>query len=116
MRILQRLYLPALCLTLLSGCATQPLPSVNQFLKLESDPRVRYEPGADAYARQVAGLLPQAIRQVESAHARPFSSSVEVFVCASVDCKRCASRPNSCGPKNTRLSRTVAALRFGVRT
>ena len=86
MRILQRLYLLALCLTLLSGCATQPLPSVNQFLKLESDPRVRYEPGADAYARQVAGLLPQAIRQVESAHARPFSSSVEVFVCASVDC------------------------------
>ena len=83
---LRRCFYPILLLALLSGCATQPLPSVQQFLKLDTDPRVRYEAGADAYARLVAGLLPLAIQQVEIVHARPFSSAVEVFVCASVDC------------------------------
>ena len=85
--MLRRLLFLSACIALLSGCATQPpLPATDQFLALDTDPRVRYEPGAEAFAAQVSSLLPQSIQQVEAVHARPFAAPVEVFVCGSADC------------------------------
>lgn len=78
----------ALLLLLTSGCATPPLKSTAQFIALDTDPRVRYEPGAEAQARQVAALLPAAIRQVEATHARRFLQTPKVHVCASDECFR----------------------------
>ncbi|MEO1766052.1 hypothetical protein [Thiobacter aerophilum] len=68
------------------GCATQPLRSPVSFAVLEDEPRVRFEPGAEAYARQVAALLPQAVAQVEAAHYLPFADLVMVHVCGSETC------------------------------
>ncbi len=52
------------------------------FVSLPSDPRVRYEPGAEQTAKAVAAALPGAIAEVEQAQGRPFSQPVSVFVCA----------------------------------
>ena len=88
-----------LCATfILTACATvpPPLPTLNDsFVPLASDHRVRYEPGSENAASQVATLLPVAIQQVEAAHARAFLSSVLVHVCGTNDCfKRYVFTPN----------------------
>lgn len=84
---MRRILLLTICIALLSGCATQPpLPGADRFQTLASDARVRYEPGAEAFASRVATLLPQSIQQVESVHERAFTNPVEVFVCASDAC------------------------------
>lgn len=68
------------------GCAMQPARPPVSFTVLEEEPRVRFEPGAEAYARQVAALLPQAVAQVEEAHYLPFADAVTVHVCGSETC------------------------------
>ena len=83
---MSRLLLLVWCITLLAGCATTPLPAVDQFLTLPTDARVRYEIGAEAFAAQVSTLLPQSIQQVETMHERAFTHPIEVFVCGSDDC------------------------------
>ncbi|MGO8970177.1 MAG: hypothetical protein ACLQDQ_11485 [Myxococcaceae bacterium] len=45
---------------------------------------MRYEPGAETMAKQVAEALPSAIRTVEQRQFRPFQPAPTVFVCASV--------------------------------
>lgn len=81
-----------LCVAALSaGCATQsrPIPGITStapFETLASDPRVRFEPGADQQARRVADLMPQAIQQVESAHYRAFTQPIAVYVCGTERC------------------------------
>ena len=80
---------------LLSACATSPHPSDESFHPLAADHRVRYEPGAENAANQVATLLPAAIQQVEAAHGRAFLGEVTVHVCGSDDCfKRQVRTPN----------------------
>lgn len=71
-----------------SGCtltrsAISSLRSTDHFVPLETDKRVLYEPGAEAFAEQMAELLPQAIEQVEAGHYRPFVKPVTIHVCAS---------------------------------
>jgi len=71
-----------------SGCsvtrtAISSLRSTDHFVPLETDKRVLYEPSAEAFAEQMAELLPQAIEQVESGHYRPFVKPVAIHVCAS---------------------------------
>ena len=80
---------------LLSACATPPHPSDESFHSLAADHRVRYEPGAENAANQVAELLPAAIQQVEAAHGRAFLGEVTVHVCGTNDCfKRQVRTPN----------------------
>lgn len=85
-----------LCATfVLSACATAPPPKNNSFISLASDDRVRYEPGSENAANQVAMLLPAAIVQVEAAHGRAFLGSVLVHVCGTDDCfKRYVHTPH----------------------
>jgi hypothetical protein len=47
---------------------------------LPEDPHVHYEAGGFEYARAVAGLLPEALAQVEAVHGRPFRYPVTVAV------------------------------------
>ena len=85
-----------LCATfVLSACATVPPPKNDAFISLATDHRVRYEPGSENAANQVAALLPAAIAQVEAAHGRAFLGSVVVHVCGTTDCfKRYVHTPN----------------------
>jgi hypothetical protein len=71
-----------------SGCsvtrsAISSLRSTDHFVPLETDKRVLYEPGAEAFAEQMAALLPQAIEQVETGHYRPFVKPVTIHICVS---------------------------------
>jgi hypothetical protein len=71
-----------------SGCtvtrsAICSLRSTDHFVPLEAEPRVLYEPGAEAFAQQMAELLPEAIERVEAGHYRPFAKPVTIRVCAS---------------------------------
>ena len=71
-----------------SGCsvtriAISSLRSTDHFVPLETDKRVLYEPGAEAFAEHMAELLPQTIEQVEAGHYRPFVKPVTIHVCAS---------------------------------
>ena len=80
-----------ICAVLLAaGCAVQPQrePAADfaQFETLATDARVRYEPGAQAYAARVAELLPDAIAQVEAGHYLPFALPVTVYVCGASAC------------------------------
>jgi hypothetical protein len=77
--------------SVLSGCASVPglqatLKPTGQFVPLESDARVLFEPGAKDYALQVARLLPQAVAEVEAGHYRPFPEPLKIHVCGSDAC------------------------------
>jgi hypothetical protein len=63
--------------------AISSLRSTDHFVPLEAEPRVLYEPGAEAFAEQMAALLPEAIERVEAGHYRPFVKPVTIRVCAS---------------------------------
>lgn len=74
-----------------SGCtATRAViahfQSTSRFVPLAADPRIVYEPGAEAFAQAVAPFLPQAIADVEAGQYRPFSRPVVVHVCATEAC------------------------------
>jgi len=56
------------------------------FQPLADVPHVRHAPGAAAYARRVAELLPAAIAQVESVHYRRFRTPPIVYVCSDDAC------------------------------
>ncbi len=61
------------------------LRSTRSFTPLKTDPRVSFEPGAEAIAQRVAECLTEAIHRVETEHHRPFSQPVRVFVCPTED-------------------------------
>jgi len=80
-----------LAVVLLGGCAAIPRagdagPALAAFEGLPTEARVRAGPGAGDFAARVAGLLPDAIRQVEQRHGRAFRQPVRVFVCATAAC------------------------------
>jgi hypothetical protein len=58
--------------------------STAQFQTWPADARVRYEPGAEALAAEVASALPVAIRTVEERQYRPFLIAPTVYVCATI--------------------------------
>jgi len=58
--------------------------STTQFVGMH-DPRVFYEPAAEAEARVVESAIPNAVAQVEAAMGRPFHIPVRVYVCASIE-------------------------------
>lgn len=76
---------------LLASCALtvshpRALLSVESFVALASDPRIRVEPGFEAYGDRVAAVLPAAIAQVEAAHYLPFARAPRVYVCGTTAC------------------------------
>jgi uncharacterized protein YjaZ len=71
-----------------SGCAlyegiTHYFNSTDNFLSLQNDSRVMYEPGAEDFAATVASDLPSAINQVESRQYSKFPDKITVYVCNS---------------------------------
>ena len=50
---------------------------------LQSDPRIHHEPAAYACAERIAGLLPMAMKQIETVHGRPFAKPPLIGVYAS---------------------------------
>ncbi len=75
-------------MTLLSGCTAMKtvvahFQSTDHFLALPDDPRIVFEPGAEALARRLQPDLNNAIAIVEAAHYRPFKKNLVVHVCNS---------------------------------
>ena len=56
---------------------------VRGFSTLDADPRIRYQPGAEDFARAVAAALSAAIARVEECQSAPFKTPFRVYVCAS---------------------------------
>lgn len=75
---------------LLSGCTLPRYHDAGgelaRFEVHAADPRVLFEPGAEAYARRAAEVLPDAIRRVEAGHYRPFRQAPKVHVCGTEAC------------------------------
>lgn len=59
------------------------LQSTSDFMVLEYDHRILYEPRARDFAEEVAKYLPDSIATVEREQYRPFARPVEVYICAS---------------------------------
>src|SRR5437762_1118808 len=62
---------------------TPLLRSTKNFRAFPTEPRVCYEPGAEAAAAVIARALPAALSTVEQAQFRPFVAPVTIYVCAS---------------------------------
>jgi len=60
------------------------LRDTDQFRVWPTDPRVRYEPGAERVAGRVANAMPAAIQTVEAQLYRPFAAPPTVYVCATL--------------------------------
>lgn len=86
---MSRCLLAIACL-LYAGCASLDYKdagvALSSFAALEDHANVRFAPGAETYARQVAALLPDATRQVEAFHHRAFREPPVVYVCDSDAC------------------------------
>ncbi len=72
-------------LFLAAPACTSEKSLAGRFLVLESDNRILYEHGAEAYARELLPFLPAAISKVEAAQYLPFYKPVKVYVCASAE-------------------------------
>lgn len=69
------------------GCAVQRaltagLYSTDGFAPLPEEPRVRAEPGAEAFAHRVAPHVASCVTRVETGHYRRFAQPVAIYVCA----------------------------------
>ena len=65
---------------------------------LHDNRQVHYQPGAEAYAHDVAALLPDAIARIETAHGRRFAHPVTVGVYATPEAYAAANGLGSPGP------------------
>lgn len=74
----------------LGGCAhvgyRDAIEDLSHFRPLPHSSQVRYAPGAEWFARQVAALLPAASAHVEAMHYRPFQTAPVVYVCGDGAC------------------------------
>jgi hypothetical protein len=52
-----------------------------QFLEIQEEERVLYEPGAETHARAIADFLPEAVSRVEEKQLVPFSRTFHIYVC-----------------------------------
>jgi hypothetical protein len=71
-----------LCGCSLASQALATLRSTANFIALDSDRRILYEPGAEDLSREVAEYLPGSIAKVENGQYSPFYKPVEVYICA----------------------------------
>jgi hypothetical protein len=83
----RRLFLGVLAASAFPGCAVQRaltagLYSTDDFAPLPEEPRVRAEPGAEAFARRVAPYVVSCVTRVETGHYRRFAQPVAIYVCA----------------------------------
>jgi hypothetical protein len=60
--------------------------STDAFIASPADPRVLFEPGAEALARPVVAGLPEAIAEVKAATYGPFVVPIRIYVCGTLDC------------------------------
>lgn len=65
---------------------------------LAENSQVHYQPGADAYARDVSALLPAAIARIETVHGRRFAHPVPVGVYATPEAYAAANGLGSAQP------------------
>ena len=73
------------------------------FVAWPADPRVAYQPGAEALAGAVVAALPGAIEQVAAAAYGPFTVPIHIYVCGTLDCyRRFAGDERSGGHTNFR--------------
>jgi hypothetical protein len=79
-----------LCALALGGCAQlgsrDAIEDLSQFRPLPESDQVRYAPGGERFAREVAVLLPQAVAQIEAMQYRPFREPPVVYVCGDDAC------------------------------
>ena len=85
-----RIILVAVLVLSLSACTTTrsliaSFHSTDHFLNLTPDSRILYEAGAEANAREIVPLLPDAINTVEKQQYSQFRYPVEIYVCASTE-------------------------------
>ena len=76
------------CLALLAAGTPQGralVKTTRGLATLEADPRVRYEPGVEANAAQVAAVLDRTIERVQAAHGTTFEDPLIIFVCGTQD-------------------------------
>lgn len=75
---------------LLSACSSLGYRDAGEelasFKALNTNSQVRYGPGGEAYARQVAPLIDDAVRQIEAFHGRAFRTPPVVHVCGDDAC------------------------------
>lgn len=81
------LFITSVCV---SGCTavsyfTAMLKSTDQFLSSPTDPRVKYESGAEAQALIISKALPISIHTVEQAQYRQFVAPVTVYICSTLE-------------------------------
>jgi len=77
--------------------------STEGFVASPDDPRVFYEPGAEALARPVVVGLPGAIAKVEAASYGPFTVPIRIYVCGTLECyRRFTGNDRSGGQTNPR--------------
>jgi len=86
----RRLFLGVLAMSALPGCVVQraltaALHSTDNFVPLPEEPRVRAEPGAEAFAHAVVPHVASSVTKVEAGHYRPFAQPVVIYVCATAD-------------------------------
>jgi hypothetical protein len=84
--------------------------STDAFIASPDDPRVHFEPGAEALARPVIAGLPQAIAEVEAATYGPFVVPIRIYVCGTLNCyQRFTGNDRSGGQTNPRQKIFIAA-------
>ena len=71
-----------LCGCSLASQALATLRSTSNFIALDSDRQILYEPGAEDLSREVAEYLPGSKAKVEKEQYSPFPKPVEVYICA----------------------------------
>lgn len=85
--------------SLLAGCASvindprmllvsdpRALQPMEGFSPMPLEPRVWFEPGAEAFAQRVASLLDRSIRKIEKEHYLSFAEPVKIYVCGTESC------------------------------
>jgi hypothetical protein len=99
----------ALTTVVIGGGAVLSMPAVRHLISglwnlpdrlpaLAGNNQVHYEPGAEDYARDVAALLPDAIKRVEAVHGRPFAHPVTVGAYATMEAYAAANGLGSTVP------------------
>ncbi len=88
-------------LWLLTGCSAfeaiyYHCRSTDHFLVLESDARILYEPGAEAFASAAAMELPSAVDDVQSRQLAVFPDKIRIYVCESPESFRAMTGRNEC--------------------
>lgn len=94
-----RLVATAVAALALGGCSAADavlsmLRSTDRFVIDAAEPRIRYEPGGEALARQVGRHLDEAVKTVEEGQYRPLVKPVVVYVCATTEGCRAYCRHN----------------------